>query len=87
MKQYIRLYTNNDVLLAESPPVTSQGPPALSAPTRYYALTSGNEVGRPVPVRKPSSSTELVPTNSSGHRGKYPYRRKQTVEVSEVTFL
>lgn len=33
-----------------------------------------------------ASSTELVPLHSN-HRTKYPYRRRQTVEVNEHSFF
>ncbi|KAJ8931392.1 hypothetical protein NQ314_015698, partial [Rhamnusium bicolor] len=60
---------------------SSSEPPALPSPAQLPAITAGNEVGRPVVWSRPgTSSKELVPTTSQGHRKSYPYRRRQTVE-------
>lgn len=56
----------------------SQVPPARSQIARLLALAVRNEVGTSTTS---SSGTELVPSHSN-HRTKYPYRRRQTVEVN-----
>ncbi|KAG5894127.1 hypothetical protein JTB14_004065 [Gonioctena quinquepunctata] len=55
--------------------------PALPPPAPRPALIAGNEVGRTVPkVQRPTtSSRELVPTTSQGHRKPCTSRRKHAV--------
>ncbi|KAJ8946859.1 hypothetical protein NQ318_006769 [Aromia moschata] len=85
MNSYTAPRENSGSVLALPPPhqssSSSSDPPALPSPVQLPAITAGNEVGRSSTWSRPgTSSKELVPTTSQGHRKSYPYRRRQTVE-------
>lgn len=74
---FIKLHT---LFFIATPPTSSssQVPPARSQIARLLALAVRNDVATSTTS---ASGTELVPSHST-HRIKYPYRRRQTVEVT-----